>query len=72
MARMNLFAEQLPDRPVTLPVFNLPPLDLEIEIREPPPALPNSGPSAPGAMHGLKCPNVSRSRRGARLVRHWR
>ena len=31
--RLNLYAEEL-DKPVTLPVFNLPPLDLEIEIRE--------------------------------------
>jgi hypothetical protein len=33
-ARLNLFAEQIPDRPVTLPVFNLPPLDLETEAKE--------------------------------------
>jgi len=34
VARMNLFAEQIPDNRVSLPVFNLPPLDLETEIRE--------------------------------------
>jgi hypothetical protein len=32
--RLNIFAEELPSKPVSLPVFNLPPLDLETEIRE--------------------------------------
>ena len=32
--RLNIFAEELPSKPVSLPVFNLPPLDLESEIRE--------------------------------------
>jgi hypothetical protein len=31
---MNVFAEELPSKSVSLPVFNLPPLDLESEIRE--------------------------------------
>jgi hypothetical protein len=34
MARLNLFAEQLPDKPVTLPVFHLPDIDIEAEMRE--------------------------------------
>jgi hypothetical protein len=32
--RLNIFAEELPSKPISLPVFNLPPLDLETEIRE--------------------------------------
>ena len=31
---MNLFAEELPQRPISMPRFNLPPLDLETEMRE--------------------------------------
>ena len=34
MARMNGFAEEIPDRPVSLPVLNLPPLDDDAETKE--------------------------------------